>query len=203
MLKTTNTQVTKIKDMKTRNYLLALLMILPGTALFAQKIELDTRASGIEWIGRKATSQHNGNIQFKSGSLVLDDDRIVSGGFVVDMTTITNADIDNESRNQRLVGHLKSDDFFGVETYPEAIFVVTRGTKFSNGKATLNGNITIKGKSEPVTFEVFRSGNDYTAKLDVDRSKFDVRYGSDSFFDNLGDNAIHDLFTLNIRVRVM
>ena len=139
----------------------------------------------------------------KSGSLVLDDDQIVAGSFVVDMTTITNADIDNESRNQRLVGHLKSDDFFGVETYPEAIFVVTRGTKFSNGKATLNGNITIKGKSEPVTFEVFRSGNDYTAKLDVDRSKFDVRYGSDSFFDNLGDNAIHDLFTLNIRVRVM
>ena len=148
-------------------------------------------------------SQHNGNIQFKSGSFELKEGQIVAGSFVVDMTTISNADIDNEGRNQRLVGHLKSDDFFGVETYPEATFVVTQGTKFSKGKATLTGNITIKGKTETLTFEVLRSGNEYTAELDIDRSKFDVRYGSDSFFDNLGDNAINDLFTLNIRLKVL
>ena len=175
-------------------------MILPGTIVFAQKFELNTKASSIEWVGKKVASRHNGNIQFKGGSFDLKDDQIVAGNFVVDMSTITNSDIDNEGRNQRLVGHLKSDDFFGVKTYPEATFVVSKSTKFTQGKATLTGDITIKGKTEPLTFEIHKSGNAFTAKLDIDRSKFDVRYGSDSFFDNLGDNAINNLFTLNIVV---
>jgi len=189
--------------MKTRNYLLAIMMILPGTIVFAQKVELNAKASSIEWVGKKVASQHNGNLQFKSGSFELKDDQIVAGNFVVDMSTITNSDIENEGRNQRLIGHLKSDEFFGVDTYPEATFVVNKSTKFSNGKAELSGDITIKGKTEPITFEVIKSGNTFSAKLDIDRSKFDVRYGSDSFFDNLGDNTINDLFTLNIIVEVM
>jgi len=102
-----------------------------------------------------------------------------------------------------LVGHLKSDDFFGVEKYPTARFTVSQSSEFNNGKATLTGNITIKGKTEPITFEVLRTGKEYTASLGIDRSKFNVRYGSDSFFDNLGDNAIDNIFTLEIRLVVM
>jgi len=189
--------------MRTTKYLLAMMFMLPGSILFAQKLEVNSKASSIEWVGKKVVSQHHGNIQFKSGYLELKDDRIEAGDLVVDMTTITNADIENENRNQRLVGHLKSDDFFGVEEYPVAYFTVSQSSKFSEGKATLSGNITIKGKTEPITFEVVRTGNEYNANLDLDRSKFDVRFGSDSFFENLGDNAIDDIFTLEIKLVVM
>jgi len=116
------------------------------------------------------------------------------------MTSITNEDITNEGRNQRLVDHLKSDDFFSVESYPTSNFKVTEGTAFADGKATLSGDITIKGKTESISFEVVRNNNEYSAKIPIDRSKFDVRFGSDSFFDNLGDNAIDDIFTLEVKL---
>ena len=189
--------------MRTTNYLLAMMFLLPGSILFAQKLEVNTKASSIEWVGKKIASQHHGNIQLKSGYFELQDNRIVAGDFVVDMITITNADIENESRNQRLVDHLKSDDFFGVDEYPTAHFNVSQSSEFINGKSTLKGNITIKGKTEPITFEVLSTGKEYIASLGIDRSKFDVRYGSDSFFENLGDNAIDNIFTLEITLVVM
>lgn len=189
--------------MKTTKYLLGMMFLLPATMLYSQKFEVNTQASSIEWVGKKVASQHNGHIQLKSGSFELKDDRLVAGEFVVDMTTITNEDLDNENRNQRLVGHLKSDDFFGVEEYPTARFAVTQSSKFSDEKATLSGNITIKGKTEPITFEVTRTGMEYSARMEIDRSKFDVRFGSDSFFDNLGDNAINDIFVLEIKLVVL
>jgi polyisoprenoid-binding protein YceI len=89
-----------------------------------------------------------------------------------------------------------------VEKYPTAEFVVSKSSKFSNGKATLSGDITIKGKTERITFDIERAGNKYFAKIHLDRSKFDVRYGSNSFFDNLGDKAINDIFTLDIELAV-
>jgi len=188
--------------MKAKNYLLAMAMILTGPVLFAQTFEVNTNLSAIEWHGKKIGGKHDGFIQLKSGSLELKDDQIVAGKFVVDMTSITNTDLKDEGRNQRLVGHLKSDDFFGVETYPTATFEVTQSSKFSGGKATLTGNITIKGKTESISFEVLRSGNEYSAEVDIDRSKFDVRYGSKSFFNDLGDNAIDDIFKLRIKLVV-
>ncbi|MDF1573821.1 MAG: YceI family protein [Bacteroidales bacterium] len=186
--------------MKTINYALTLMILLQGPLLFAQKVEFNPNVSSIEWLGKKIGSQHTGNIQFKSGYLELQDDMIVAGNFVVDMTSITNSDIDNQERNQRLVGHLKSDDFFGVEQYPTASFVVSKSTKFKDGKSTLTGDITIKGKTESITFEVLRTGKEYTASLGIDRSRFDVRFGSGSFFDNLGDNAINDIVKLDIKL---
>ena len=114
------------------------------------------------------------------------------------MTSITNTDLTDEGYNQKLVGHLNSDDFFGVEKHPNAKLEIKKATSFSNGKASVNANLTIKGKTESVLFDVLKTDRGYTAKIDVDRSKFDVRYGSDSFFDNLGDNVIDDIFTLDI-----
>lgn len=188
--------------MKTKNLVFIVALMLSGNVLFAQKFEVNPEASSIEWVAKKLAYQHHGTVQLKSGNLEMKDDQIDAGNFVVDMSSITVSDIDDQGRNQRLVGHLKSDEFFGVETYPEATFVVTQSSKFSNGKASVTGNLTIKGKTEPVTFEVQRSGQEFTAKMEFDRSKFDVRYGSDSFFDNLGDNAINNIVTLNIKLLV-
>ena len=119
------------------------------------------------------------------------------------MTTIKDKDLENESYIEKLVGHLKSDDFFGVEKYPTANFEVMQSSKFSNGKATISGEITIKGKKESISFGVVRAGKEYSAKMEIDRSMFDVRYGSNSFFDNLGDKAIDDIFRLDIKLVVI
>ena len=186
--------------MKIKNIIAALIIMLFTQTLFAQKVEVNTNASTIKWLGKKVTGQHEGNILVKSGYFELTDDKITAGNFVIDMTTITNSDIESEKYNKKLVGHLKSDDFFGVEKYPTAKFVVTQSTKFKNGKATLTGSISIKEKTETITFEVVRTGKEYKAKIEIDRSKFDVRYGSDSFFDDLGDKVIYDIFTLDVKL---
>jgi polyisoprenoid-binding protein YceI len=186
--------------MKTWNSLIAIIIMLSGTAVYAQKVEIDQNKSTIEWMGKKLGRKHVGNIQLMSGNLELKDNGIVAGNFVADMKTITVTDVKDEGSNKKLVGHLKSDDFFGVEKYTTANFKVTESSEFINGLATVTGEITIKGKTEPISFEVVRNGNEYRANIEIDRSKFDVRYGSNSFFDNLGDSAIDNIFTLDIKV---
>ena len=116
------------------------------------------------------------------------------------MTSITNTDLKDKGYNKKLVGHLKSDDFFGVEKFPTATFNITKATKFSNGKASVTGNLTIKGNTESITFDFVKNRNQYTTKLEIDRSKFNVRYGSTSFFDGLGDKAIDNIFILDIQL---
>jgi|FLOH01.1.fsa_nt_gi polyisoprenoid-binding protein YceI len=188
--------------MKTINFVIAAIIMMSSTAMFAKEVVVNTKKSSVEWKGSKIGGEHEGYIQLKSGSFKLKNDKIVGGNFVIDMTTITNTDIENEKYNKKLVGHLKSDDFFGVEKFPTANFVVTSSTEFKDGKATITGDLTIKGITESISFDVVRDGNDYASKINVDRSKFDVRYGSDSFFDNLGDKVIDDIFTLTIKLVV-
>jgi len=189
--------------MKTKNFALVVIILLSGNVLFAQAVEVNTKTSSIQWYGKKLGSTHEGNIQLKSGNFELENDQLVAGSFVADMTSITNTDLKNGEYNQKLTGHLKSDDFFGVEQFPTANFKLTQSSKFNDGKATVKGDITIKGKTESISFEVVRTGKEYTANVDIDRSKFDVRYGSNSFFDNLGDKAIDDIFTLAIKLVVI
>ena len=166
----------------------------------AQKI--NTEKSTINWLGKKIGGQHEGLINVKSGELEEKGGKIVSGSFVIDMTSITNTDLTDASYNQKLVGHLKSDDFFGIEKFPTANLNITKATKFSNGKASVTGDVTIKGKTETITFDIVKEGNSYSAKIEIDRSKHDVRFGSTSFFDSLGDKAIDDLFILDIKLVV-
>lgn len=188
--------------MKIRNFVLAAIILLSSTAIFAQKVEVNTEESTVKWLGKKIGGKHEGDIRIKSGYLELNKDAIVAANIVIDMNSITNTDLTDEGYNQKLVGHLKSDDFFGVEKFPTATLELTNSTKFSDGKATVNGKITIKGKTENVSFEVLKKESAYTTTMKIDRSKFDVRYGSDSFFDNLGDKAIDDIFTLDINLVV-
>lgn len=188
--------------MKIINFVIALSIILSSNALMAQKVEVDTEKSTIGWLGKKLTGEHSGNILVKSGSLEVDDNALIAASFTIDMASITNTDLEDPTYNQKLVGHLKTDDFFGVEKYPTADFVLTKASKFENGKASVTGDITIKGKTESITFDVNHKGNEYHATMKIDRSKFDVKYGSDSFFDNLGDKVIEDIFTLDVKLIV-
>lgn len=186
--------------MKTQNFIYLLMILFSANLVTAQKAYVNTNESSVEWLGKKIGGQHNGSIDMKSGYLTMENNSIVAGSIVIDMKSITNQDVENETYNQKLVGHLKSDDFFGVEKYPEASFTVTKSTEFSNGQAKLTGNLTIKDKTESISFDVNRTGNEYSAKVEIDRSKFDVRYGSTSFFDDLKDKAIDDIFMLDIKL---
>lgn len=168
----------------------------------AQSQTVDIQKSEIKWIGKKLTGEHSGKIAIKSATLVVSGEKITSGTFVIDMNSISCTDLTDPEYNAKLVGHLNSDDFFGVQKYPEAKLVVSSATAFVNGKAQVTGKLTIKDKTEPITFSVQRVSTGYFANIIVDRSKFDVRYGSSSFFDSLGDNVIYDEFTLEVKLVV-
>ena len=166
-----------------------------------QIVNIDVEKSSLKWFAKKTDGQHEGLIALQSGSFEIKNNEIVSGEFIVDMTTITCSDIKNEKYNQKLVDHLKSEDFFDVNQYPIAILKIKKSSKFVNGKTMITADMTIKNKTNKIKFELNKSKDFYSAELDIDRSKFDVRYGSESFFDNLGDNVIDDIFRLTIQLK--
>jgi polyisoprenoid-binding protein YceI len=165
-------------------------------------MSVNVAESKVVWLGKKVTGEHTGNISLASGDLEIKDGKLAGGSFVVDMTSITNTDIENEEYNAKLVGHLKSDDFFGVEKYPTANFVIKNVKMHTNTKYHVTGDMTIKGKTQkidfPIEISVMEGKAVASASVTIDRSKYDVKYGSGSFFDDLGDKMIYDDFTLSI-----
>ncbi len=165
-------------------------------------LTVNAKESKIEWLGKKVTGEHKGMISIASGDLEFNDDKLSGGTFEIDMLSITNSDIENPESNQRLVGHLKSEDFFGVEKFPKATLVIKNVTYEKGTKYTVQGDITIKGITKGISFPVQISSNDAStwasATITIDRSDFDVKYGSGSFFDGLGDKMIYDDFVLNV-----
>lgn len=163
------------------------------------KKEIKTSESAIAWTGKKVLGSHNGSIGFKSGYLEMDDEQIKGGEFVVDMTSIKVLDLTGESKDQ-LEGHLNSDDFFGVANYEEAVLSIKSASKSGN-TYEVEGELTIKGTTLPIAFDLTFNGDTATTTLTVNRTKYGIRYGSGSFFDNLGDNTIRDNFTLDVTLK--
>ena len=165
---------------------------------------VDVKASTITWKGYKVTGEHTGKVSLKSAELMMNGDVITGGTFVIDMTSITCLDMQGDMAG-KLVGHLKSDDFFGVEKFPTATLKITKSIATdSKGGYRMVGDLTIKGTTKPVKFNavVKNEGGKKVAVADIkiDRSEYDVRYGSGSFFDSLGDKTIYDEFDLNVRI---
>lgn len=157
--------------------------------------EVNTETSKVTWKAYKVTGSHTGTVDLKSGALVFDGDKLTGGEFVVNMPTLVSTDLDGESKG-KLEGHLKSDDFFGVANHPTSSLVFTNVKASGKNSYEVTGDLTIKGITKPVTFDVSVYGNKATATLKVDRAEYDVRYGSGSFFENLGDKTIYDEFDL-------
>ncbi len=176
---------------------------------------IDIENSNIKWVGEELSGKnHYGSLKFKSGSLKVEEGKIISGNFVVDMNTLNVEDLQGGSK-QRLEGHLRSDDFFSVQKFGEAIFEITSSgvLKEDGSSQILNGNLTIKGITNPGKIEVrcyfskncsqLLIDNNWAAKLIFDRSKYDVRFRSGNFFQNLGDKLIYDeiVITANISIK--
>jgi polyisoprenoid-binding protein YceI len=180
-----------------------LMIAFSAFTLNAQNFTVDVTKSTLKWHGEKVTGEHFGLLNLKAGSMQMKNNQIAGGEFVIDMNSITCTDLTDATYNAKLVNHLKSDDFFGVAKHPEAMIVIVKSAPFLNNEATVEANLTIKNITQPVTFKVKQDGKAYLADLVVDRSKFNVRYGSGSFFDNLGDNMIYDEFKMSVRIEAI
>lgn len=166
-----------------------------------QKMSADTAKTKLNWLGEKVTGQHNGTIKLQSGWLTFAGNKIVAGEFEINMASLKDAD-----GSARLEGHLKSDDFFSVGKFPVAKLVVKGSDSFEKGSALVKGDLTIKGVTNPIEFKAAMQKKDdgtwYYTNIVVDRTKYNIRYGSGSFFDNLGDKTIYDEFKLKVALNV-
>lgn len=188
-----------MKNLKT---LALLLTVAISTAtLTAQTKPVNASKSTITWVGKKVTGQHEGTIKLKDGAFFMKDGKIARGKFTVDMTSIEVTDLKAGEGKEKLEGHLKADDFFGTVKFATANMNFKTVTPKANGVYTVVANLTIKGITNPVTFDITVKDNVATAKVVVDRTKYDIKYGSGSFFDNLGDKVISDNFDLTVSLQ--
>jgi polyisoprenoid-binding protein YceI len=166
--------------------------------------KVDTKVSSVEWIGEKVTGTHTGTISVKEGNVILEGENIVGGSISIDMNSIVVTDIEDEGTNAKLKGHLMSDDFFGVKNHALASLKISSSKHVEGKKHIIMGDITIKGKTEkieiPVTVMTLDTKVVIIGEAKIDRTKFDIRYGSGQFFEDLGDRMISDDFTIKFKV---
>src|SRR6187402_1669405 len=164
-----------MKNLKT--IALAFVVALSTLTVTAQTKKVDASKSNINWVGKKVTGEHSGTVSIKSGALVFKKNELKGGNFTVDMTTLTSTDLTGEYQG-KLNGHLKADDFFGTDKFPTAKLVFkTIGAK-SADVYTVTADLTIKGITKPVTFEITVAGNTATTAFKVDRTKYGIKYNS-------------------------
>lgn len=168
--------------------------------------KVDIKQSSLRWIGYKVTGKHEGNISLKSGELVFEGGNLKAGSFEIDMTSITNTDMSGEY-SDKLVNHLKSEDFFNSAKHPTAKFKITGVSHQGKDLYKISGDLSIKGITKPIRFNASVKDENgvksTTAVIKIDRSDFDVRYGSGSFFDGLGDKTIYDDFEIETKLVTM
>lgn len=156
--------------------------------------------SKIMWKGYKVTGQHEGTLNFKSGSLDFNGEVLVGGEFIVDMNSLECTDLSGKGK-AGLEDHVKGEDFFGTATHPTAKLkftkVVSRGKV---GEYKVIANLTIKNITKEIKFNANVNAGTATAALKVDRTEYDIQYKSGSFFESLGDKTIYDEFDLNVAI---
>jgi polyisoprenoid-binding protein YceI len=184
----------------------ALLMV--GTAFASGekgRMKVKSESSTLSWTGSKITgSSHNGTIAIQSGSISTEAGMITSANVVMDMNNIACTDDMEQEYKDKLVGHLQSEDFFNSAEHKSAVFTLTSFKQVKGESYTVTGNLTIKGISNEITFPATVKMDDamvsVDADLSIDRTKWDVHYGSGSIFDGLGDNVINDDVDISIHI---
>lgn len=177
----------------------------------AVKYKVNPEQSSIDWKGSKPTGTHTGTIDIESGVITTKDGAIESGNFLIDMNTINVTDLKAGEGKEDLEAHLKGsvegkeDHFFNVQEHPTASFEVT-GSDEKDGNVILNGNLTIKGTKKNVSFPVNITEDGSmliltSESFTIDRTQWNVNYGSKSVFDNLGDKFVNDDIELVITVK--
>lgn len=180
--------------------ILALLAFSTAT-ISAQTKKIDVTKSEIKWVGEKVTGQHEGTINLKDGTLVFKGKKLIGGAFTVDMNSIVVTDLKTGEGKEKLEGHLKSEDFFGTEKFTTSKLVFKTIAAKGENVYKVTADLTIKEITHPVTFDLTVNENVATTTFKINRTKYNIKYGSGSFFDNLGDKVIYDDFVLTTSLK--
>ena len=169
----------------------------------ATTFTVDVAKSTFKWTGKKVSGSHWGYIKFSNGVITAENGTLKGGSFNVDMNSMDCQDTQGEW-GAKLVGHLKADDFFGTEKFPTSTLVIKSATAKGNNMYDVVADLTIKGITKeikfPATMNVAGGQLTATADFNVNRTDFGIRYGSGSFFSNLGDKTINDDFNVSINL---
>ena len=197
------------KIMRIKNLLLTIITLGAfSTSLFANHnhsdLKINTTISQVKWTGKKVTGEHNGSIAIKEGTLNLHDGKFSGGTVVMDMTSITCEDLKDKTYNKKLVDHLNSPDFFDVANHPTATLKIIRAVAVAGKTHIISGALTIKGITMSIDFpaeiEIKEGKLVASAELKIDRTLYDIKYGSGKFFEDLGDKMIDDKFIINLKI---
>jgi len=172
------------------------------------QMNIKTDHSFIKWEAQKVlirTNDHYGKVLFKEG-FVIEKDGILQGGeFVVDVNTINTEDLEG-SLKDKLDNHLKSEDFFDASNFPASKLIINSVSEKEAGRLLVKADLTIKGITNPIEFEATVEKKDnnkyYKAQFEIDRTLWNIQFGSGKFFDNLGDNVIDDKIKFSIEIVV-
>lgn len=174
-----------------------------------EELSVDTQASKIYWKGTKPGGEHIGTINLKEGKMAINGTEVASGSFTIDMNSIVDTDLSDKPMNDMLVNHLKSADFFDVAKYPESTFAITKvePANPANDSVThmISGNLKMKDIDKNITFgaKITKEGNIYkavTIPFTIDRTQWNVQYGSKTIFANLKDKIIDDNIELRMTI---
>ena len=164
-------------------------------------VSVNTKNSTINWIGSKISSNHEGTVNILKGALNIDHGTLVGGQFSIDMQSLATTDM-SEAYNKKLDGHLKNEDFFNVAEFPSASVIITSAKKRDGNDYYITADLTIKGITHSINFPavVKLNGLNFTAtaNIKIDRTKWDIKYNSGNFFENLGDKLILDEIVLDV-----
>ncbi|MDF1572892.1 MAG: YceI family protein [Bacteroidales bacterium] len=168
--------------------------------------------SEVDWRGVKPTGEHIGTVVVSDGQVKVADGTVSSGSITIDLNSIVNHDLEGDM-NARLVGHLKSEDFFYTEQYPTAQFDIVSIREFSGSAAEgdvqptheVTGNLTMRGETKSITFPaaIHVSENQVhvgTNEFSIDRTLWGVNFKSKKIFAELKDDFINDMINLKFDV---
>ncbi|MFK7050724.1 hypothetical protein FLACOL_02442 [Flavobacterium columnare] len=184
-----------------KSFALAILVTVGGifTTSAQTSKKVDASKSKVLWLAKKFGGQHDGDIKLKEGQLIFNGKELKGGNFTVDMTTINTLDLQGEWKN-KLDIHLKDGDFFAVDKFPTSTLVFKKIGKKSTNMYAVEADLTIKGITNPIKFDLITNKGVANATLMVDRTKYDVKYASKNF-GALADKAIDDEFELKVQLK--
>lgn len=167
-------------------------------------LKINTEKSNIKWEASKSNgSSHYGNIQMSSGGVKLDKNQIIGANFIIDMNSIVCTDIKDTSSNQYLISHLKNEDFFDTALFPEAsmnIITVKKINDTNIDNYLITADLTILNQTHPIEFLssiIIKKGIAMAeGKISINRAQYGIKYKSKSWFKDLGDRFINDIFYL-------
>ena len=184
-------------------FMIKLLYIFLFSLIFSSnQFEIDDKKSSIKWKGTKSTgSYHDGFISVDSSILNIDDNNmLLNGKIIIDMNSIVCTDIQDKESNSYLVKHLKNDDFFSTELFPKSVLTINKVVPIKDNDYSITADLTIKNKTHPIDFIaniIIKDGVGLASgKIEINRAQYDIKYKSQSWYPDIGDRFINDIFEL-------